>query len=307
MHGKQTMRHELGIGATKDSTRGYTHEMDNCLAFVLGGGGARGAFQIGALRALFEAGIRPDLLVGTSIGAVNATAIALWGFDEIGLFGLELAYQKVAAADILDTNLSRLLLQAVTGRLTFEATRRTSDFLIATGITPDLTFGDIRGVRLALVGADLDAGEPVIYGLEPEESIHEAVLASMSIPPWFAPVEQDGHLIMDGGALSNLAIEPALSLGATEIIALDLDDPDSLPTSDNALAQFLGKLVNAVSHRQTQLEIALAEARGVPVRLIRLRSDQPTFLWDFQNFTELIRIGHELTAEWIPTWHQPKP
>ena len=49
--------------------------MEKCLAFVLGGGGGRGAMQVGALRALFEAGYKPDLLVGTSIGAVNGAAI----------------------------------------------------------------------------------------------------------------------------------------------------------------------------------------------------------------------------------------
>ena len=51
------------------------------LAFVLGGGGARGAFQVGALRALLEAGISPDILVGTSTGAVNATSLALHGIN----------------------------------------------------------------------------------------------------------------------------------------------------------------------------------------------------------------------------------
>jgi NTE family protein len=58
--------------------------MKKCLAFVLAGGGARGAMQVGALRALLEAGPKPDLLVGTSIGAVNAVGLALWGMDRIG-------------------------------------------------------------------------------------------------------------------------------------------------------------------------------------------------------------------------------
>lgn len=53
--------------------------MERCTAFVLGGGGSRGALQVGALRALLEAGIVPDLLVGTSIGAANAAGLALWG------------------------------------------------------------------------------------------------------------------------------------------------------------------------------------------------------------------------------------
>ena len=273
--------------------------MKPCLTFVLGGGGARGAFQVGALRALHEAGLRPDLLVGTSIGAVNAAAIALWGFDETGLFALELAYQKIAAADILDLNLSRLAMQALSGRLTFDSGKRAADFLTATGITPDLTFSSLTGPRLALVGADLEQGKTVIYGLDPAESILDGVLASMSLPPWFAPIEEEGHFIMDGGALSNLPIEPALNLGATEIIALDLDDPATYPGGANSLAHFLQRLWYALGQRSLFLETALAEARGVPVRRIELRSDAATAVWDFSDYPGLIRSGYEQTREWL--------
>jgi len=270
-----------------------------CLTFVLGGGGARGAFQVGALRALHEAGLRPDLLVGTSIGAVNAAAIALWGFDETGLYGLELAYQKVAASDILDLNMRRLAMQVISGRLSFDSGKRAADFLMATGITPDLTFGDLTGPRLALVGADLEQGRPVLYGLDPAESILDGVLASMSIPPWFAPIQEEGHFIMDGGALSNLPIEPALSLGATEIIALDLDDPATYPGGDNSLAHFLQRLWYALGQRALFLEMALAEARGVPVRRIELRSPAATAVWDFSDYPGLIHSGYEQTREWL--------
>lgn len=279
--------------------------MNTCLAFVLGGGGARGAYQVGALRALFEAGLTPDLLVGTSIGAVNAAALALWGNDLTAVHALELAYDKAADADMLDANLTRLAIQALSGRLDFVSGRKAADFLISTGITPDLTFDQVAGVRLALIGADLDSGAPVIYGRDPAESILDAIMASMSLPPWFRPVEHEGHIIMDGGALSNLPIEPALTLGATEIIALDLDDPASLPTGDNALMTFVGKLISAVSLRQTWLETELAQARGVPIRHIHLRSpEHPTPVWDFSNHRELIRLGYEMTAEWIPGWYK---
>ena len=271
--------------------------MQPCLAFVLGGGGARGAFQIGALRALYEAGLRPDLLVGSSIGAVNAAAVALWGFDETGLFGLELAYQKVAASNLLDLNLSRLAMQALSGRLTFDSGKRAADFLMATGITPDLTFGDLTGPRLALVGADLELGRPVIYGLDPAESILAGVLASMSLPPWFAPIEEEGHFIMDGGALSNLPIEPALSLGATEIYALDIEDPATYPGGDNMLVNFLRRLWFAVGRRSLSLEMALARARNVPVHHIELRNEAATPVWDFSDYPNLIRSGYEQTRE----------
>ncbi len=273
--------------------------MEACLALALGGGGARGAFQIGALRALHEAGVRPDLLVGSSIGAVNAAAVALWGFNETGFARLELAYQQAAESDLLDLSLSRLAIQALTGRLSFDSGRRAADFLIATGITPDLTFGQLTGPRLGLVGADLETGCTVLYGNDPDESILEAVLASMAIPPWFAPIEAEGHFIMDGGALSNLPIEPALSLGATRIIALDLEDPNAFPGGDYALAHFLGRLVFAVQRRAVYLEKALAAERGVPVHRLHLTSPAATAVWDFSDYRGLIRSGYEQTVAWL--------
>lgn len=60
-------------------------------AFVLGGGGSRGALQVGALRALLEAGIEPDLWVGTSVGAINATHMAVRGTSPQSLVDLESA------------------------------------------------------------------------------------------------------------------------------------------------------------------------------------------------------------------------
>ncbi len=277
--------------------------MERCRTFVLGGGGARGAFQVGALRALLEAGITPDLLVGTSIGAVNAAALALWGNDLTAVHALELAYDKAADADMLDTNLPRLAFQALAGRLDFQATDKAAEFLASTGIGPELTFADVTGVRLALISADLDTGQPIIYGRDPQTSILDGVMASMSLPPWFRPVEREGHLVMDGGALSNLPIEPALSLGATEIIALDLDDPATYVGSDNPLLLLVSKLISAVGIRQAYLEMELAEARGVPVRRLQLQSDTATPVWDFSRHRELIKRGYDLAAAWIPTWY----
>lgn len=74
------------------------------MAFALGGGGARGALRVGALRALLEAGIQPDLLVGTSIGAVNATYLAVRGFTVSGLDGLEDAWREAATANLMPAN-----------------------------------------------------------------------------------------------------------------------------------------------------------------------------------------------------------
>ena len=276
--------------------------MSGCLAFALGGGGARGAMQVGALRALFEAGYKPGLLVGTSIGAVNAAGLALWGADLAGVGALERSFQEVANANLMDPRLGRLTLRALSGRPNVHASRRVAEFFIARGISPDLHFDQIANIRLALIGADLDSGQPVIYGEDPTQFVLDGLLASIALPPWFAPVEKDGHFIVDGGALSNLPIEPALRLGATEIIALNLNDQASLSVNGHGLNEYLGKLVFAVTQRQICLETELAEAQGVPVHYLRLRSSPTVPVWDFSTHRDLIGVGYKIATQEISSW-----
>lgn len=271
--------------------------MKKCLAFVLAGGGARGAMQVGAMRALLEAGFRPDLLVGTSIGAVNATGLALWGMDRSGIEALERAYQKVADSRLMDPRLPRVALGALSRHPNRRASHRMEEFFISVGITPDMRFDQIRTVRLGLVSADLDSGEAVVYGTDPDQSVLEGLMASIALPPWFAPIEKDGHLIIDGGALSNLPIEPTLRLGATEIIALDLSDPSGLLGNNNGHGQYLQKLIFAIAQRQMCLEEELALARGVPVHYVSLRSSPSVPIWDFRTHRDLFRIGYEIMQQ----------
>jgi len=276
--------------------------MRKCLAFVLGGGGARGAMQVGALRALLEAGYRPDLLVGTSIGAVNAAGLALWGVNLDGVVALEGAYQEIAEANLMDPHLGRLTLRTLSGRPNHHASQRVKEYFIASGISPDLRFYQIKNARLGLIAADLGSGRPVIYGQDPGQSVLDGLMASIALPPWFAPVEKDGQQIVDGGLVSNLPIEPAQAMGATEIIALELDDPRSNPGNDHALIQYLGKLVYALSQRHISLETDLAESKGIPVHCIELRSPQITPIWDFSNYRDLIEIGYETASRRIEIW-----
>ncbi|MCU0486671.1 MAG: patatin-like phospholipase family protein, partial [Anaerolineales bacterium] len=74
------------------------------LALVLGGGGARGALQVGALRAIAEAGLKPSLLAGASIGALNATYWALHGLDRAAVDQMEKVWHDSGAADLLPAN-----------------------------------------------------------------------------------------------------------------------------------------------------------------------------------------------------------
>ncbi len=275
--------------------------MEKYLAFVLGGGGARGAMQVGAIRALFEAGYQPDLLLGTSIGAANATALALFGVNLGGIAALEQVYQSVVESQLMDSP-GRLVWHMLSGR-PFHTSKRARGFIIASGIAPDLSFDQIHNVRLGLVGAELSSGRTLIYGMEPGQSILEGVLASCSVPPWFSPIKNEDQLIVDGGALSNLPIEPALYMGATEIIAFDLRIPLSSYGSGNYLSQ-VEMSINAITEREIYLETALAEAKGVPVHFLRLQCNPPIQMWDFSAYRKLIDVGYETASRYLSDWNR---
>jgi NTE family protein len=256
--------------------------------------------QVGAFRALFEAGYQPDLLVGTSIGAANAACLALWGVNMDGVAALEGAYQNMAENRLMDTP-GRIVWHTLSGR-PFYTSKRAREFLIAAGITPDFRFDQIQNVRLGLVGAEMGSGQPVIYGIDPGQSVLEGVLTSCAVPPWFAPIEDDEQLIVDGGALSLLPIEPALAMGATEIIALDLSGSPTPSRRIRKLSQ-LEKSIAAFTQREIYLETALAEAKGVPLHYMRLLSNPPIQMWDFSAYRDLIKTGYETASRHISDWN----
>jgi NTE family protein len=249
--------------------------------------------QVGAMRALLEAGFTPDLLVGTSIGAVNVAGMAAWGNNLAALDRLERFYAAAAEAELMDPQPVRLALRALTGHPDLRTGQRLVDLLVAQGIPADLHFGQVTGVRVALVAADLDTGQPILYGEDPGERLLDGVLASAAVPPWILPIEREGHVVLDGGALSALPIEPALSLGASEIIALSIDVPRTEPVIRSEIYQLVEKLVSSVGRREVYLETALAAAQGVPMRRIPLVPPEGVQLWDFGHSAEMLQGGYK--------------
>jgi NTE family protein len=276
------------------------------LAFVLGGGGGRGALQAGALRALLESGYKPALLVGTSAGAINAAYLALKGVDLNGVAALELAWQEAAKLNLYPSNYLWLSVRAVFNRPTPIVYQRVTDFFIAHGVTPELRFKDICDVRLFLVAADLNNGRPKLFGQNPEDSVLEGLLASTALPPWVTPIQRPGQILVDGGVISNLPVEPALSQGATEIIALDIRDFRDVPAEMQGFGSFLSRLIGTVENRQVEMELALAAARRVQVRHIHLIWKDPVPVWDFSRTDKLIQHGYEAMRAEIDNWQPEK-
>jgi len=281
--------------------------MEKVLAFALSGGGSRGALQLGAMYALLEHGLQPDLLTGASIGAANAAFLAVNGFTKDSLDHLAEIWRTASAANIMPSNYVWLTVRAMFGRSSNDPSRVLREFLIAHGFSPDLRFSDLKHARLVIISADLNTGKPILHGEILDEKVLDALLLSTALPPWFMPVRNQNRYLMDGAVLSHLPVEPALKLGATEIVAFDLIDPREAQAEGDGLRGFLGRLVYSVEKRQSDLELELAEARGVPVLYLALAGNAPTHVWDFQHTDELIARGYKIAQGAIESQRLSNP
>jgi NTE family protein len=239
------------------------------------------------------------LLVGTSIGAANAAFVALRGLTTETLDALEQTWHAAAAADLLPANYLWLTVRTLFNRQGEAVEDRVRTFFAQQGLDPGLRFGQLTGPRLILVAADLKAGCAVLHGENPEASVLSGVLASSALPPWIRPLDREEGLMVDGGLVSNLPIEPALTQGATEIVALDISDPRPTGPLAGGVGPFLYQIRTTLEERQVYLEKKVAALQGVPVYHVRLRPKEPLPLWDFPRALAQFERGYHLMRRYL--------
>jgi len=102
--------------------------------------------------------------------------------------------------------------------------------------------------------------------------------------------------------VSTLPIEPALQMGATEIIALDLDGSKPAPQGHFTIPQYIDQYLYAMNRRHVYLETALARAQGVRVRMIDFRGMTAAPIWDFRESQAMIQAGYERANRVMDNW-----
>lgn len=185
-------------------------------AFVLGGGGIRGAVEIGMLRALLERGIRPDLVVGTSIGAINGALVAHDPTPAV-IEPLTQAWASPEAAAVYGdgfmTQVGRLM-RTRTHLNSPEPLRHLLEGYLGVGAT----FEQLA-VPLKVVAASIERAAEQVFDSGP---LVPAILASASVPGLLPATFLDGEHYIDGGIVNSIPISHAVRAGARLIFVLQV-------------------------------------------------------------------------------------
>lgn len=263
------------------------------VGFVFSGGGPLGALQVGALKALFEHDIRPQLAVGTSVGALTATWLA---FDPtpLGAARLESKWLNIKEQDLFPggrfkASWARMLMK---GDKVFENSGLKR--VIENTIGP-ARFEDAQ-IPLAMTATDLDSGAEMLFTSGP---VLEPLLASTAMPGIFPPVRIGNRTYIDGGVANNVPIAPAATLGARTIYVMN---STSHSLQRRPLARPMDYLLHAFTLARAQRLALELEYFADKVRLVMLPSVPLDFFVPFaslEHTATLIERSYEVTKRFL--------
>lgn len=254
------------------------------VAFVLSGGASLGAVQVGMLRALVDHGVRPDVVVGTSVGAINGAFVASREFTAQCVDELAALWLEARRGDVFPV-------APLTGMLGVVGARSN---LVPAGGLRRLLLRHVRFQRLEelptplhVVACDLRTGAEVRLS---EGPLVDALLASAAIPGVFPPVEWGDRLLIDGGVIDNTPVSHALELGADEMYVLSTGGPCATTEPPRGA---LGMLIHATSLLVGQRFAgeALALGRRPGVTIVPPPCPIDVNPMDFSRSAELIARG----------------
>ena len=264
------------------------------IAFVLGGGGVLGAVEVGMLEALIERGILPDLVVGSSVGALNGALIAAQptadGVEELGD-----VWKELRAGDIFTGN--------VLGRVSTLV--RFGTHLHPNGPLRDLIDERLPGMRIEdlavpfqCVAASIERASAHWFRTGP---VADAVLASSAVPGLLPPVEVGGVHYYDGGLVRSVPVGRAIELGARTVYVLHVGrlERDLRPPRR---PWEVGMVALEIARRHSFIEEMSALPGGVDVHVLPSGSESPTVSVRYRATSgvgERIERAHQASARYL--------
>lgn len=272
------------------------------LALVLGGGGMRGLAHIGVLQALKARGIEPDEYIGTSVGAFIG-ALAAGGLAPERIVEIGLAVRK---DDLLDYDWKGLLINRGRARSLYRG-KALHDYFRR--VLPVDRFDDLKKPLYAS-SVNLDTGEEVVWGLPgfTEVPIHDALVASCSIPGIYPPKRINRYHFVDGGLVDAVPIRVAAYNKADVVVAVHLDA--SIIGGSNGHSIVHEGAMSILTRAQAILSRSLVRTdmnyfKDVPTVLIKPRVGNHS-MFGFERTADLIAEGLRAALEALDALPNPR-
>lgn len=271
-------------------------------AFVLSGGGNRGALQVGALRVLLAQGIQPDLIVGSSVGAINGLFLAVEPspaqVERMAALWREAARQRVFTASLWQ------IIRHLLGRKDYLVESAPLRRFIERHLPAEVRrFGDLR-VPLFVTLAHVHTQTLYVCGGDRAAPVVDAVVASAAVPGFFPPVRHEGHLFVDGGVVSNLPLRVAVAKGALEIWALDLAFGTE-PVAPRGALGMIGAAVRRLLYEDVLRELEwCARLPQITLHHIALGGFQEALLGDWAHTEAMLEAGERAARAYLAA---PRP
>lgn len=189
-------------------------------AFVLGGGGLLGAVEVGMLQALFEAGVRPDLVLGTSVGALNGALVATDPSPAVIDRLVRLWESAATSGDVYGDSAVRQVRRAVRTGTHLHSSRPLRERLAQE--LGDLTFAELA-VPFQCCAASIERAAEHWFTTG---RVADAVVASAAVPGLLRPAEVDGEHYLDGGIVNSIPVGRAVECGADTVFVLQVGRVD---------------------------------------------------------------------------------
>ncbi|MEA1912323.1 MAG: patatin-like phospholipase family protein [candidate division WOR-3 bacterium] len=276
----------------------------NRLGFAFGGGAGKGVVHLGVIKSLEEEGIKPDVVTGTSIGALIGS-IYSYGYDfseierrareiiktdEFKQLGFEFFanHRKEHFLERLNSYLKERLTYAKMAVTPF-ITKKETLKKVVDKLVPDVNIEDLP-IPFASVTLDIVSGKDVFITRGP---LRDAVLKSISIAGIFPVWKGDGKIIVDGGPTSNVPVEACLSLGADSVIAVSLSNRLSPNFNTKSALSINFRIDEIAKYRLNRIQIEKADVLIEPA--------VESIHWaDFTKIDYGIKAGYETTREKLP-------
>jgi len=265
------------------------------IGFVLSGGANLGSIHVGMLQALFEAGVQPDIVVGTSIGAVNAAYLAA-DPSLAQVDGLRRLWCEARARDIFPLNPLHNV-RALWRQGSLLSNRCWKRFLADR--LPTAAIED-AAVPLRITATDFEDGRSVVFD---RGSTLDAVMASTALPGIFPPYEIDGACYLDGAISEQLPIRTALEAGADTIYVMAVSVPNP-PSDRRRPLTILRHSLTILLFPRIRLDALDLPGEHPKLRIVQVPSvATQVSLWDMSRHAELIASAYETTKQFLEAEH----